>query len=301
VSPRHRITAVGVVVPAHNEQERIGACLRSVRAAMSRLPDGIATAVTVVLDRCSDATPELVEALVQDWPEAAAARIAALGGKRAGDAAGPEPVHIVAGSGVGAVRDLGVRLTLHRLRPQPLDATWLLHTDADTTVPPDWAVAHLRHAATGASGVAGLAELSEASHLSAVARRRYRTLVRDGLDGGQHGHVHGANLGVRADAYVAVGGFPSDGTGEDHGLWHRLDDAGYELARPTAVRVHTSARLRGGATGGLADLLRSLQIGAPRNAPAFVLEAAKRWSRAASGVLRKHMIELRTVCIVRRA
>jgi hypothetical protein len=174
----------------------------------------------------------------------------------------------VAGSRVGAVRDLGVRLTLDRLRPQPLDATWLLHTDADTTVPPDWALAHLEHAATGTCGVAGLAELVGATQLSVMAQRRYDALVREGLDGEQHGHVYGANLGVRADAYVAVGGFPPDGAGEDHGLWWRLHEAGYDLARPTMVRVRTSARLRGRAVGGLADLLLALHEGSAGEAMA---------------------------------
>jgi hypothetical protein len=164
----------------------------------------------------------------------------------------------VAGSGVGAVRDLGVRLTLERLRPQPLDATWLLHTDADTTVPPDWALAHLRHARAGACGVAGLADLRGGNRLSITAQRQYHALVSNGLDGDRHMHVYGANLGVRADAYVAVGGFPADGPGEDHGLWRRLDEAGYRLTCPTILRVRTSARLRGRAAGGLADLLRSL-------------------------------------------
>ena len=78
------------------------------------------------------------------------------------------------------------------------------------------------------------------------------------MHGDTHRHVYGANLGVRADAYLAVGGFPPDGPGEDHGLWRRLGAAGYSLAQPTGVRVRTSARLHGRADDGLAGLLRSL-------------------------------------------
>ncbi|WP_433286412.1 glycosyltransferase [Pseudonocardia sp. CA-142604] len=294
---RCRIAAVGVVVPARDEQERIGACLRSVRKAIDELPNGITTAVTVVLDRCTDETPALVDELVRHWPAAAAVNIVAVGVRRAVDAPGPEPgrrttasaggivvpgtgpgpadpypgrrrdaggappvqqPHVVAGSGVGAVRDLGVRLTLERLRPHRLDATWLLHTDADTTVPPDWALAHLRHAEAGACGVAGLADLSGGDRLSIAAQQQYHALVGDRLDSDRHMHVYGANLGMRADAYVAVGGFPTDGPGEDHGLWRRLDEAGYRLTCPTTEPVRTSARLHGRADGGLADLLRSL-------------------------------------------
>jgi hypothetical protein len=35
---------------------------------------------------------------------------------------------------------------------------------------------------------------------------------------GPHPHVHGANLGIRASAYLAAGGFPSLRTAEDHAL-----------------------------------------------------------------------------------
>ena len=175
-----RIRAVGVVVPARDEEHSIGPCLLSVRRALDRLPAGTATAVAVVLDRCADRTPERVAALLEGWPEAVALRVAALGGRRAGSAVTPGPAHIVAGSGVGALRELGVRAVLDRLRRHPRAATWLLHTDADTVVPPNWALTHLRHADAGSCGVAGLADLDASAHLAVDARRRYRAVVRDG-------------------------------------------------------------------------------------------------------------------------
>jgi hypothetical protein len=101
-----------------------------------------------------------------DWPGAVALRVAALGGRRSGAASGPGPAHIVAGSGVGAVRDLGVRQVMELLHGHDADAIWLLHTDADTTVPPDWAQAHLRYAEAGVCGVAGMAELADIGELA---------------------------------------------------------------------------------------------------------------------------------------
>jgi hypothetical protein len=263
-----QVRAMGVVVPARDEQDNVVACLRGVRAALDRLPRGITTAVTVVLDRCSDRTPRLVVDELADWPGAVALRVAALGGRRGGTATGPEPAHIVPGTGVGAVRDLGIRSTLHRLRRFAARDVWLLSTDADTTVPPDWALAHLREAAAGACGVAGLAELAPQGELSATALRLYRQVVAAGLHGARHHHVYGANLGVRADAYLAVGGFPHDGPGEDRSLWNQLERGGFGLATPTEPVVRTSARLHGRAGGGLADLLRSLQAGSGSAAPA---------------------------------
>lgn len=256
--PTSQIGAVAVTVPARDEQDHIESCLRSIRRALDQLSPRITTAVTIVLDRCSDRTPERVGKLLDGWPQALALRVAAVGGRRAGSAAGPEPAHIVAGSGVGAVRDLGIRHALARLAPQPPSAIWLLSTDADTTVPPDWALAHLARADAGACGVAGLAELADVATLSPDAQRRYQDIVVAGLDGESHRHIYAANLGVRADAYAAVGGFPHEGVGEEHGLWHRLRSAGYPLTAPTTVRVRTSPRTRGRADGGLADLLRTL-------------------------------------------
>jgi hypothetical protein len=267
------ISAVGVVVPARDEQERIGACLTSLRHALAALPEEIDVAVAVVLDRCADATPERVAAVIADWPQAVAVTVHPASSGRVDTAAdGHVSPYRPRGAGVGALRDMGLRVVRHRLAAHPPAGIWLLSTDADTTVSVDWAVAHLRFAADGAHAVAGLADLAGVEHLAADALLRYRLLVRRGLHGDTHRHVYGANLGVRADAYLAVGGFPLDGAGEDHGLWRRLDVAGYALAQPAEVRVRTSARLHGRADDGLADLLRSLhhtgvhRRGSPRNA-----------------------------------
>ena len=66
------IAAVGVVVPARNEQDRILACLGSLRRALQRLPTGTAAAVTVVLDSCTDRTPDRVATMIAAWPQAEA-------------------------------------------------------------------------------------------------------------------------------------------------------------------------------------------------------------------------------------
>lgn len=246
------ITAVGVVVPARNEQDRIGACLRSVREALQWLPEEVAVAVAVVLDRCSDETSARVAAVIDGWPHA---EVLLVGGDVP---ASPRPTGATRAD-VGMLRSVGLARALARLRPHPTTRTWLLSTDADTTVPTDWVCEHLRLAAVGAHGVAGLAELDGAAQMSPEARRRYRAIVERGIQGRAHGHVYGANLGVRADAYLAVDGFPvGAGAGEDHGLWRRMAAAGYRLEHPTSLRVRTSARLHGRAEGGLADLLRAL-------------------------------------------
>lgn len=224
------IRAVGVVVPAHDEEQHIGPCLRSVLAA---LPVDLDTAVCAVLDRCTDRTAERAPGGVD-----------IVGNDRAVP--------------VGTLRDRGLRRVLARFAAHPPEQVWLLSTDADTVVGPDWVRDHLRHARAGAHAVAGLADLDDPAALSPAARLAYGRLLRDGRLTDGHAHVYGANLGVRADAYLAVGGFPDPPHGEDHALAARLRADGFRLVTAVDGRVRTSARTHGRAAGGLADLLARL-------------------------------------------
>lgn len=234
------ITAVGVVVPARDEEQRIAACLDGVLAA---LPPGVDAAVVTVLDRCTDATasrvPPGVDVLVNDAPLT-----------------------------VGELRDRGLRHLLARLADRADPATtWLLSTDADSIVGPGWAHDHLRHAAAGAHAVAGLVDLDLALDGAPDPGPEYTRIVGSGLRPDGHGHVYGANLGVRADAYLAAGGFPAVVHGEDHALVGRLRAGGFRVVTALDGRVRTSARTVGRAPGGLADLLAALGGSGDRGLP----------------------------------
>ncbi|MDQ3403298.1 MAG: glycosyltransferase family 2 protein, partial [Actinomycetota bacterium] len=158
------------------------------------------------------------------------------------------------------VRDLGVRHVLHALRDHDPASVWLLGTDADSRVPPGWVRAHLRHANTGADAVTGLVGLLPGVDLTPERLRRYRSLVAAGVRPLDHDHVHGANFGVRANAFLAVGGYRPLDTGEDRDLWFRLRDAGWAMRQPRDIPVFTSSRIAGRARGGLADLLAGLLV-----------------------------------------
>jgi Glycosyltransferase like family 2 len=235
---RHRIDAVGIVVPARDEQQRVARCLRAISAATAVLPGPIAVAVCVVADRCRDATVPVAR---RTW--------------------GARPGLELVGNGaeltVGQVRDRGVRALLRAL-PAPLERTWLLHTDADTVVPPDWVRAHLRYAEAGADAVAGAVDLDDPQSLPVDALCRYADLVDAGTNGHRHRHAYAANLGVWAAAYAQVGGFPPVVSGEEHALLGLLRRRGHPVVAPTDVRARTSARLHGRARDGLADLLLGL-------------------------------------------
>jgi hypothetical protein len=78
--------------------------------------------------------------------------------------------------------------------------------------------------------------------------------LRDG-----HPHVHGANLGIRGDAYLALGGWRPLATGEDADLAGRAARAGYlRITRTASIPVITSVRSAGRTPGGFPGYLRAM-------------------------------------------
>ena len=71
-------------------------------------------------------------------------------------------------------------------------------------VPSDWLSLQLELADRGADAVAGIVELDVDA--DDRLRRAFGASYAVGRDG-THRHVHGANLGVRADLQYAVGGW----------------------------------------------------------------------------------------------
>jgi hypothetical protein len=229
------ISAVGIVVPARDERRRVLRCVRGLVASMRALPPHIDTAICLVADRCADDTVSRARTVLR------ADQILVNHAART----------------IGEIRDLGCRHVLSALdRHDPAEIV-LLSTDADSVVAPDWASAHLRLVDAGAAAVAGMVELVGKSLTPRVAARHATVLARSRRHDG-HGNVYAANLAVRADAYLAVGGFGAVACGEDQALWRRIGAAGHHRRYVTEPVVRTSARRRGRARGGLADLLNTL-------------------------------------------
>ncbi|NYH77548.1 cellulose synthase/poly-beta-1,6-N-acetylglucosamine synthase-like glycosyltransferase [Actinopolyspora biskrensis] len=238
---RSRVGAVAVVVPAHDEQELLPGCLHSVARALRRVPAGVRTGVFIVADRCTDVTAARALSFAAEFDEFALLVNSA-------------PLEL------GGVRNLGASGAFRALSAHAPERTWLLHTDADTTVPPDWALDHLRYAERGTHAVAGRAMIRRWSGPAAPARYRYEALVAEHVRASGHHHVYGANLGVRADVFASFGGFPAVSTGEDHALWRRVVRAGWVTGQPNDLVVFTSDRTRGRAHGGLATFLHELSV-----------------------------------------
>jgi glycosyltransferase involved in cell wall biosynthesis len=224
------IRRVAVIVPAANEEARIGRCLTSVAAARSNLYRGRVSAqvqILVVLDNCADQTASIAK------------RFADVG-----------PIAISA-SNVGAARRAGAAAALHTGRPSEI---WMASTDADCEVPADWLTIMLALARQGTHLVLGT--VLPGHRLDAVTRDKWlaRHHLRD-----DHPHVHGANLGIRGDAYLALGGWPPLMTGEDAHLAGRAAQASHlRIVRTASIPVTTSPRTAGRAPRGFAGYLRDL-------------------------------------------
>lgn len=226
------MSAAGVVVPAHNEQDLLPTCLSAVRAAASaaRVP----VRVVVVADSCTDQT-------------AAVAR--------------SNGVHVVevGARSVGASRAEGASWLLREEAATDPASLWLATTDADTVVPRGWIARQLDYAKHGYDLVLGTVSVEQweehPPHVSSAFRAHYA------FGAGPHPHVHGANLGIRASAYLAAGGFSPVSSGEDHALRAAAVSAGCRVVHAADIEVITSARRRARAPGGFSDLLSTLSAG----------------------------------------
>ena len=234
------IRAVAVAIPARNEEQRIERCLQSVLRGASQ--DSLPTAIAVVADRCTDATAELARAVLSHAPTGIHT---VVWESRAGSA--------------GAARELAARVAVAALPGSP--ETWLTTTDADTVVPRSWIHTQLRWAAQGCDAVAGLVRLDPRDGCDRSLVHDYNRLIRQVGIGLGHPHVHGANLGLRASVWHAVGGFAPLTVGEDHDLWTRVVASGACALGVDDNHVVTSARRDGRAPGGFAALLESLDPG----------------------------------------
>jgi cellulose synthase/poly-beta-1,6-N-acetylglucosamine synthase-like glycosyltransferase len=228
--------AVGIVIPARNEQELIAGSIRRVLAAVRRTPLNRCW-VVVVADSCTDATADIAARLLGGHGEVVSCRLAA----------------------VGPARRTGTNAALARFAGHPAQNIWLANTDADTEVPDHWLQQQLRWADAGFHGVAGTVRIK---HMRVDDRDISEEMMSDYLvhADGTHPHIHGANLGVRADAYQDAGGWSGLALAEEHCLWRRLRSRQWRLSSSSAFAVDTSARLEGRAPGGFAATL-SKKIG----------------------------------------
>jgi hypothetical protein len=148
---------------------------------------------------------------------------------------------------VGAARAFGAELAL------VAGARWLAFTDADSEVAPDWISSQL---GLKADAVCGTVAVRDWGTYGNDMRSHYESTYND-ADG--HRHIHGANLGVSAKAYVRAGGFCPLECSEDVALVNALQASGASVAWSAAPRVFTSARRAFRAPGGFGATLARVE------------------------------------------
>jgi glycosyltransferase involved in cell wall biosynthesis len=213
---------IGVVVPAHNEQDVLVECIDCIfHAARDVRLVAETVELVVVADSCTDATSVL------------AAQAGAT-------------VLTVEARNVGAARAAGAEHLLAR------GARWLAFTDADTLVSPGWLAEQLALEADAVCGTVGIEDWSPHGEHADLLRSHFAQTY---FDVDAHRHVHGANLGVSAAAYRRAGGFDHLSCSEDVELVSALEACGARIAWSCRPRVTTSARRVARAPGGFADAL----------------------------------------------
>jgi glycosyltransferase involved in cell wall biosynthesis len=218
---------VGVIVPAQNEEMLLPACLDAIEVAVRQVD--VPALVVVVLDACTDNS--LAVAQARPWVT---------------------PIRIAARS-VGVARATGAAAALRWARDESYDDVWLATTDADSAVPPHWLSAQLALADQGWEAVIGTVRVDDWSEHPSQVQPRWA----NGYHAVEHHpHVHGANLGFTATAYVESGGWAAVATNEDVAMVRSL--AGRRVIRTAALPVVTSARRDPRAVGGFGDTLRDL-------------------------------------------
>jgi len=222
---------MSVVIPARDEEKLLPRCLRSVLTAAAMMPRVVTTDIVVAVDRSRDNSSRIAQDLL-----------------------GSHGVVIKTEFGtVGAVRSAGAVTAMSRC-PMPLRRCWLANTDADSAVPPTWLIDQYLYALRGVEAMAGTIDVDSFGEHGPEVPERFRSTYLVGSDG-SHPHIHGANLGFRADVYRAAGGWSDLSTGEDHDLWNRLRAVGCRTFSTARVKVLTSGRRNGRAPKGFADAL----------------------------------------------
>jgi len=153
---------------------------------------------------------------------------------------------------VGKARAVATGSALDRYTG-PRSRHWLANTDADCIVPPGW-LGEQFLAAAHVDAFAGTVDVDTFEEHLPIVKERFRATYLLRPDG-SHSHVHGANIGFRADFYLNAGGWKDLPTAEDHDLWNRLSQIGARKLASTKIEVLTSGRRVGRAPHGFADAL----------------------------------------------
>lgn len=242
---------IAVAIPALDEEKRIGSCLEALMDQRVKA-DSRDFRIIVLANNCVDETAAVIRARFRRSP-IEVREVSLL-----------RPYNHA-----GWARRLSLEAAAGML-DRPGDV--LLSTDADTVVAPDWITSNVAHLGSGYDAVAGFAMplMEEWRRLPATHRarfnrlRKYHTLLaflrreRHGLSADpwpRHEYEGGASIAMTLALYRRLGELPTPPIGEDRALFKAIENAGGRIRHPLDVRVFTSCRYHGRASGGMADTI----------------------------------------------
>jgi len=240
-----------VAIPARDEADVIERCLLAL--AMQDSPERHEMGVLLLVNNTSDRTAALARQLRPSLPYAL----------RTVDVNFAQP-DCHAGGARRLAMDLADRWS------GDLPGNVILTTDADSCVASNWLTTNLLAIDQGADAVAGHVEYGLENDIPVIRdgkalEERYERLVAE-IDARldpvphnpwpRHQTESGASLAIRGEAYRLIGGLPNMAVGEDRGLCAAVVSHGLRLRHAVDVKVVTSARLQGRASGGAAACLR---------------------------------------------
>lgn len=234
------IVQLGVIIPAHNEEEEILGCLDSVTRSFAQVPAEIAQfsyEILVVVDACTDGTLGLVEGFAGEHPHVTALTTSF--------------------KNVGLARNFAWNYFMQMVGADcnaKFDSTWIALTDADSRVPDHWVATHLGLARAGVDCLVGTVSPRPGTGSPELIAKWHscHELFEN------HPHVFGANLGLRGSYLEIIDGIPQLALGEDTAIVAAVLEAGGIVRRTDACRVLTSARLEGRVRGGFNTYMQSL-------------------------------------------
>ncbi|MGB3769365.1 MAG: glycosyltransferase [Phormidesmis sp.] len=267
---------VSVIIPVRNEADSLPAVIEALAYqvdSQGRAIDLELYEVLVLANNCTDSTVETVKRLCDRYSQLRLQVIEVSIAK--------EMAH------VGKARQMVMDEAYRRFCLIGLEGRIIASTDGDTEVAPNWISALIEEFDKGIDALGGRIITRRADtpgicanislyYLRRLAHAYFAAQIECCLDPQPHDcwprHFQycGANMAVSAEMYGQVGGMPLVRHEEDVALYRRLQGADAKIRHSPAVRVLTSARQVGRATGGLSELLETLSHASLERQQVFV-------------------------------
>ncbi len=255
---------VCVIIPVRNEGENLPAVIDALAHQVDSAGapvDFDSYEILVLANNCTDDTVTVLDKLGQLYP---ALRLHTI-----------EVVLPKSEACIGKARQMIMHEAYRRLDSIGANGRIIASTDGDTEVASNWISTLISEFERGVDAVGGriITHRSAALDINAKISLYFLRLLGHGYLASQieclldpqshdcwprHCQYYGANMAVLATVYGCIGGMPLVKDEEDVALYQRLKLFDAKIRHSPDVRVLTSARRDGRATGGLAERLEEL-------------------------------------------